>query len=295
MHSDDELNAPARMKAVRASGLLDSPADPEFDQLTRLASRLLRAPNAFVTIITNDRQFVKSSTVEDQEATNKTGSSQTLELSFCKFAVASREPLVVEDARSHPLVQESEAVAAGVIAYAGVPLEVQGEAIGALCVVDSRPRSWSQDELNTLRALARSTMRLVEERIGQRGLDAQPGNDHKQGLLKTASEHLRSLEAYDALLTSISVDLTAEKDARQVIEQSFMSLVEAFQERSFTSDAELEDSVSTYIEISRRRTEATKRFADGEVPLPELEALIFAQDDATAKLRLAVFDREAAG
>jgi hypothetical protein len=285
MHENDKLQSPGRLEVVSKTRLLDSPADPEFDQLTRLASRLLRAPNALVTLVGGDRQFVKSNSVEGQLTPNPTGSSQSLDLSFCKHAVASREPFIVEDARNHPLVQDSDAVAAGVIAYAGVPLEVEGEAIGALCVIDSRPRSWSSNELDILRALARSGMRLIEEKMGVRGLNASLSGGQNRRLLETLSEHLRCLGAYEALLTSGDVDLKAEDLARQAVKHSFAQLVQAHGDYGSSSDPELGEAVSAYVASELRRIEATERFAAREIPLSELEALIVAQDDALAELR----------
>jgi hypothetical protein len=49
-----------RLAAVRATGLLDTPAAPAFDDLARLAGRLLGAPLAFVTLIDDQRSFWKS-------------------------------------------------------------------------------------------------------------------------------------------------------------------------------------------------------------------------------------------
>ena len=43
----------------------------------------------------------------------------------------------------------------GVIAYAGIPLiDAGGHALGTLCVIDSRPRHWTTDQLQLLSDLA---------------------------------------------------------------------------------------------------------------------------------------------
>ena len=44
--TEASLRDPARLKALRGLGLLDAPAAPELDALTRLAQRLLRVPVA---------------------------------------------------------------------------------------------------------------------------------------------------------------------------------------------------------------------------------------------------------
>ena len=44
----DPVRDPARLQALHSTGLLDTPCEPEFDRLTRLAAQLLRAPVALV-------------------------------------------------------------------------------------------------------------------------------------------------------------------------------------------------------------------------------------------------------
>jgi GAF domain-containing protein len=283
---EEDLNDSERLDAVHDTNLLDSPPDADFDQLTRLAAHLLRVPNALVTLVAKDRQFVKSSSEEGVKSAMPTGSSQTLDRSFCKFAVASREPFIVEDSRTHPLVQHSAAISAGVLAYAGVPLEVNGEAIGALCVIDSKPRSWSEDELKTLRALARSAMRLVEERMGQYDSSGVAATFE---LLEAVSQHLRSLSSYDALLTKPDVNLELEKVGREDVERSLGDLIEA-QESSSTHATDLGRATAAYIRAEQERSEATSRFAAGRITLPELQALIVRQGDTLDHLRLAALN-----
>ena len=284
---EDELNHPDRLDAVHGTELLDTPRDGEFDQLTRLAAHLLRVPNALVTLVAKDRQFVKSSAAEGEAASYQSGSSQTLDRSFCKFAVASREPFIVEDSRTHPLVQHSDAISAGVLAYAGVPLEVNGEAIGALCVIDSKPRSWSTDELETLRALARSAMRLIEERTGRLGTSPSIATTE---LLNAVSHHLRCLGSYESLLTRPDVDLAMEQVGRREVERSLAELIEAQGSGATGSATELGSAASAYIRTEQERSEASSRFAAGDITLSELQSLIVARGDALDHLRLAALN-----
>ena len=80
--------------------------------------------------------------------------------SFCQHAVAQREPLVVGDAREHPVLKDNPAIAdMGAIAYAGVPLiGADDHALGTLCVIDSRPRQWSKHQVELLSDLAASVV-----------------------------------------------------------------------------------------------------------------------------------------
>jgi CheY-like chemotaxis protein len=49
-----------RLAALRALGVLDTPADERFDRLTRLAAALFGVPVALVTLVDRDRQWFKS-------------------------------------------------------------------------------------------------------------------------------------------------------------------------------------------------------------------------------------------
>lgn len=149
------LSEPSRLEALHETGLLDSPAEAAFDRLTRVATRVLGVPTALVTLVDKDRQFFKSQIGLPQPWA---GERQTrLSHSFCQWVVAGKEPVVIEDAREHPVLRSNLAIRdLGVTAYAGVPIEGRnGEAIGSMCAIDSSPRSWSPQALETLGDLGR--------------------------------------------------------------------------------------------------------------------------------------------
>ena len=117
---------------------------------------MLNAPIALVSLIDEDRQFLKSAIGVEEPGERATPLSH----SFCQHAVAQREPLIVEDAREHPVLKHNPAVEEmGTVAYAGVPLiDADGHALGTLCVIDSRPRQWSKHQVELLNDLAASVV-----------------------------------------------------------------------------------------------------------------------------------------
>ena len=149
---------PERLEALRATGLLDSAPDPGFDRHVRLAAEVLNAPVALVSLVDENRQFFKSCLgVAEPWASDR---EAPLSHSFCQHAVAQREPLVVDDAREHPVLRDNPAIVdMGAVAYAGVPLvDAAGQALGTLCVIDSRPRQWSTHQVALLADLAASVV-----------------------------------------------------------------------------------------------------------------------------------------
>lgn len=203
-----EVTAPDRLRALRASGLLDSPPEAAFDRLTRLAARILDAPVSLVSLVSDDRQFFKSCVGLPPPYSE---SRQTpLSHSFCQY-VTRGEPLVVEDARRHPLVRRNAAIRdLGVIAYAGYPVvDLDGRVLGSFCVIDSRPRAWSDDDLQLIADLAASVsteiqLRQALARAEERARDAE---DAAADLRRAEASLRHSLVARDEIAGIVSHDL----------------------------------------------------------------------------------------
>lgn len=168
----EAIMQPDRLAALGETGLLDSPPEESFDRLTRLASHLLGAGAALVSLVDADRQFFKSQQGLPPPLANK---RQTrLSHSFCQWVVSGREPLIVEDANDHPSLSRNLAVKdLGVIAYAGVPLYGRDrQVLGSFCAIHAEPRTWSNDDIATLHDLSRvSEVYALLDRT-RRGVDA---------------------------------------------------------------------------------------------------------------------------
>jgi GAF domain-containing protein len=161
------VHAPARLRELRGTQLLDSPADERFDRLTRLTSTVLNVPIALVSLVEDDRQFFKSCLGLPQPWARQ---RQTpLSHSFCQHVVESREPLVISDAREHPLLRDNPAIRdIGVIAYMGAPLITPtGNVLGTLCAIDHQPRHWTPEQVEILSNLAGSVLSEIQLHAAQ--------------------------------------------------------------------------------------------------------------------------------
>lgn len=295
MNKRDKISDPERLDAVMESGLMDSPPEPDFDRLARLAAQLLHAPGAFVTILNADRQYLKSA-MEDGKRSEMAGTSTPVSHSFCQHAINRDAPFIVEDSRQHDLVKDSKFVGEGIIAYAGIPLYApDGHSIGALCVVDSKPRQWSEEQIENLRALARGAMQLIGERQTPRERAAgEEFNPDAQSLLDCVAHHLRASASYTQLVSASGpLDLEAEASARGQLMASIDDLRESFQHhgaRAAQAEPELAAAVSRYLDSDRRRAEAAREFSQGATDLETLEAAIQTHMDAADALRLSAID-----
>jgi phosphoserine phosphatase RsbU/P len=148
---------PDRLAAVRATGLLDTGPEENFDRLASLAAMLLEAPMAFVTLVDARRSFWKSAVgaIPPQLAEER---ETPVAQSLCQHVIAGAAAVLVDDAehdprtRSNPLVQTLS-----VKAWAGFPVRSPGgEVLGSFCVLDHRPRRWSARDIEVLRTLSHS-------------------------------------------------------------------------------------------------------------------------------------------
>ena len=163
------LHNPHRLAALNATGLLDGPANDAFDRLTALAARILDAPVALVSLVDSDRQvFASCLGLPEPWVSHR---ETPLSHSFCQHTLTTGAPLVISDARDHPLVLDNLAIRdLQVIAYAGIPLVTgEGQVLGSFCVIDHQPRQWTEREIGILRDLAHSGLlaTLREARSGR--------------------------------------------------------------------------------------------------------------------------------
>ncbi len=129
--------------------VVEADAEPLYHQLALQASRFCQVPMAAITLahVSEERFFAKIG-IEVR--------SIPLDASFGAHAMAHGQLLVVEDATKEPYLSSNPLVtqAPGVRFFAGMPLvNPQGVAFGCLCVMDTKPRTLSEREAETLRLL----------------------------------------------------------------------------------------------------------------------------------------------
>lgn len=139
----------ARLYLLRSLALLDAPASPELDNITRLAARLFNLPVAGISLIDAERQWFKSAVGLDcREAPRRGGFCSPL---LCQGAFA------VSDARVDSRFDDCALVArpAGIVAYAACPLRsLGGHVLGAFFVADHQPRLFTSGDLELLASIA---------------------------------------------------------------------------------------------------------------------------------------------
>ena len=161
---------PAAAEEVRQAALdrydiLDTDPDDVFDAITRVAGQVLDSPIALVTLIDRDRAWFKSKLGWDQRQVDR-------DVAFCSTTnPGATTPWTIADARIDSRTSSNPLVTGGpqVRAYAGAPLITHdGQNLGALCVFDHQPRTFTTRQLAALADLAGLVMHEMEMRLAVR-------------------------------------------------------------------------------------------------------------------------------
>lgn len=156
-----------RLRALKRTALLDSPAEERFDRITRLAARFFNVTTCLISLVDSDRQWFKSRVGLDVCETGR-------DISFCGHAILQQDVFVVADAAedmrfsANPLVTDEPHIRF----YAGAVVhEPGGQPIGTLCLIDTVSREFSNDDKQVLREFAdvveHEIARLDHEKLQQ--------------------------------------------------------------------------------------------------------------------------------
>ena len=150
----DWLAALARYEA------LDTPLEPAFDRIVRLAALLLDVPIAVISLVDAGRQWFKARYGLDMREAPRT-------IAFCDHAICGTGILVVPDAELDPRFRDNPVVTGDMRLrfYAGAPLVTpDGFALGTICAIDRTPRQLSARDAAVLAALAEQALHELEVR-----------------------------------------------------------------------------------------------------------------------------------
>ncbi|MDB5279744.1 MAG: histidine kinase [Ferruginibacter sp.] len=152
-----------RIKALKKYDILDTPPDGSFDNLTKLAAKLLDMPIALISLVDTDRIWFKSRFGLDVSQINR-------DPGLCASAILSDEIYLVEDTKKDPRTLANPLVAGqlGLRFYAAVPLKVQGYNLGTFCVLDKNPRRFTEEQKELLQTLADIVIDQMELRLAAR-------------------------------------------------------------------------------------------------------------------------------
>lgn len=146
-----------RLQTLHDLNILDTPAEECFECITRITKSLFNVPIVAITLIDENRQWFKSNQGLNSCETNR-------ETSFCAHAILQDDIFKVLDPLKDPRFADNPFVTGPpyIRFYAGYPVKAKnGKKLGTLCIIDNKPRQFSEDELSRLKDMAE----LVEAEI----------------------------------------------------------------------------------------------------------------------------------
>ncbi|PPU92273.1 sensor domain-containing diguanylate cyclase [Xanthomonas albilineans] len=187
-------NEAARLRALHALNILDTEPEAAYEDLVGIAASLCDTPSALISLVDEERQWLKS-----QRNVNLLSTSR--DESFCGHTILlPQQVMIVPDAAEDPRFKFNRLVTeGGVRFYAGAPLLTsEGLAVGTLCVLDNRPRTLDLSQVAALQALSRQVMQLIELRRTSHALSLQ---------LREREWYEQQLLRYQSSLETLNADL----------------------------------------------------------------------------------------
>jgi GAF domain-containing protein len=223
-----------RIDALRSYEILDSLPEPDYDELTTLASEICHTPISLISLVDNDRQWFKSNLGLTLRETPR-------EVAFCAHGILNpTELLIVPDSRNdvrfmgNPLVTGDPHV----IFYAGVPLvNEDGYALGSLCVIDHTPKQLTETQIGSLKILAKQVVNLLELRRTNKALTStkrllEQRNAELEQVAAIARDEVRPqvLQLHETILHLITESINPNPDTIRPILKETIKTVRAIED-----------------------------------------------------------------
>ena len=155
------LNEAKRVRELHGFEILDTPAEQAFEDIVKLASEICETPMALINLVDSERQWTKSSVGIEAGNVPRTQA-------FCSHTILHPDDIfTIENATEDERFVENPFVTGEphIKFYAGAPLVTEGgDAVGALCVIDQKPRELTEFQQRALRVLARQVVAQMELR-----------------------------------------------------------------------------------------------------------------------------------
>lgn len=160
---DQLLQDQERLSILKNTGLMEGTRDRAFDRLAELASKILKVPLTFISLVTDEKQIFLGSF--GMPVPYQGHGELPITDSICRYTLNGKE-IITHDAKLNPLLKiHPTTVPMGIGAFIAIPMKNQmGHVLGAFCAADKGTRHWSEEEIMVMRELTTSVMTEIELR-----------------------------------------------------------------------------------------------------------------------------------
>lgn len=148
--SEKSTNELSRIHDLENLNILYTPITKHFERITRITKALFNVPIVAISLVDQEKQWFKSIQGLDVCETSR-------EVSFCSHTILQEDIFIINDTlldprfADNPLVKDNPRIRF----YAGFPIKSKnGYKMGALCIIDNKPRNYTASELRLLRDMA---------------------------------------------------------------------------------------------------------------------------------------------
>ncbi|MDC0230473.1 GAF domain-containing protein [Aureispira] len=193
--------------------LLAETNDSELQEIVKKAAEELDSPIALVSLVLDQVQFFKAHVGLPPVLASSRGTHR--DVSFCQFVVRDGATFEVSDAANDPRIPQHVVKEYNIQAYLGVPIMVEENVMGSLCVLDTKKRGFSKEEHSKLNKLAK----LVNDRLGAITRNRRQSRlDLTEATLKPALSELSS--SLKSIQDFIKLDYSAKTSIRTFLNHS---------------------------------------------------------------------------
>ncbi|MDZ7774077.1 MAG: histidine kinase dimerization/phosphoacceptor domain -containing protein [Balneolaceae bacterium] len=190
-----------RLQALQSYDILDTPEEPEFDALVKLASQICGTEISQINFVDRDRQWNKATNPPTPKEMPRGGS-------FCSYTILEDEWMVVENVseddrfQEFPFVKEDPQVRF----YAGVNLKSEeGYNVGTICVLGFESKRLEDWQLESLKTLAREVEGRLELRRNQHELEEKNKElERKTTFLENSTDLVMMVDPTTYTISSVS-------------------------------------------------------------------------------------------
>lgn len=139
-----------RLASLKSLNIIHTPIEKTFERVIRVTKELFNVPIVAISFVDDEKQWFKSTLGLEIKESKR-------EDSFCGHAILEDKVFVVEDAEKDYRFKDNPMVIGEphIKFYAGCPIQsFSGHNVGTLCIIDKKPRSFSEEQMQYLTDMA---------------------------------------------------------------------------------------------------------------------------------------------
>lgn len=271
-----------RLDELRKYGILDTEPEAAFEDMVKLANYICQTPIAAISLVDEHRQWFKAIAGLDAKETSR-------DVAFCAHTILQDETMIVPDALQDERFHDNPLVAGGphIRFYAGVPLTTpDGHHLGTLCVIDSKPRELTPEQLKALATLTDSIMAHLNLRLSHKNIRQYVNDLQLAGsIFESASEAMMVTDPNNSIITVNPAFLTTTGySLDEAVGRNPSFLKSGKQDSAFYR--QMWDALNT---AGHWSGELWNRRKNGELYLEWLSIRALFNEDGSKRMHLAIF------